>query len=869
MQNQGELHIKLLGGFHLSYKGEPINITSSRLKQLLAYLLFHLELRHSREHIAFLFWPDSTEEQARTNLRNLIYQLRGTLPDADHFLAIDNTTLQWNTESAFSLDVTEFEYCITKSENHADPTQKIKFLKKAIYLYSGPLLPECYERWIEQPRHQLQRSYDEALKDLINLLEETGTLEDAIQVAQIRVAFDDLNENAWRELLQLQIKNNNHSSALQTYRECVKVLQGELDVDPSEETKQLYRQHLCNGSDAGNGYSKRNQDGNSNNTKSLSSENDSNLEEGAKIHNSSNKDGITDGNSEPGILKIVSNRPYLSSGILILLLAIVGILYLPDAPPPDISLAVLPIQSAPHDTLHQLVADGFTEVLSEKLSSTELYHSSFSVIPYHYINLYKITSSGEANRIFGVHFTITGSLQRFPPSLTLRLNDTRDGTVLDSINLEISSNNFISLQKNAVDAVLEMVDVKQDTAIKQAIAKDFPANPSAYNYYLRGTAYLQRTLSEEHIDYATMLFKRAIEEDGSFGLAYWALGKSYLYRHKELQDEKALERANIYLDKAEKRTGNQGKIKITRGFIHKEMGEYAKAINNFKEAVDLVPNKTTTFITYTNVAATYNEMGQLNLAEATYKEAITLKPDFWPAYHHLGYFYLKQNRHTDALKQYQHVIDLAPHISTGYTHTGAALSRKGDREKAEIMFEKAFAIDSSLATIANWAHIAYVQQRYADAAYYYKKLVELNPHYSPQWLWERLALACAMTPELKDKAQNYYKKAIEAAEETLIDNPDHAGLISKVGSFYSHIGDTTKALEYTNRAIELELYDMTVNLFAAITYENLGKREEALDQLSNALTVTGGGAMSSIQTSPILKGIMKDNRFKTMTGRDR
>ena len=51
-----------------------------RLQSLLAYLVLHRATSVSRQRLAFLLYPDSTEEQARTNLRNLVYLLRKALP---------------------------------------------------------------------------------------------------------------------------------------------------------------------------------------------------------------------------------------------------------------------------------------------------------------------------------------------------------------------------------------------------------------------------------------------------------------------------------------------------------------------------------------------------------------------------------------------------------------------------------------------------------------------------------------------------------------------------------------------------------------------------------------------------------------------
>jgi len=81
------LRIQLLGNFHLSYDegGEPIVFTPW-LQSLLTYLLLHRGTPQSRQHLAFLFWPDTTEAQSRNNLRQALHQLRGALPDAATFL---------------------------------------------------------------------------------------------------------------------------------------------------------------------------------------------------------------------------------------------------------------------------------------------------------------------------------------------------------------------------------------------------------------------------------------------------------------------------------------------------------------------------------------------------------------------------------------------------------------------------------------------------------------------------------------------------------------------------------------------------------------------------------------------------------------
>ena len=103
------LQIRLLGDFSLIYLGAPVpGITSARMQSLLSYLIFHRDAPQSRQHLAYLFWPDAIEEQARNNLRQLLHQLRHALPDAGQFLYADTSTVQWRPDASCSLDAADF-----------------------------------------------------------------------------------------------------------------------------------------------------------------------------------------------------------------------------------------------------------------------------------------------------------------------------------------------------------------------------------------------------------------------------------------------------------------------------------------------------------------------------------------------------------------------------------------------------------------------------------------------------------------------------------------------------------------------------------------------------------------------------------------
>src|SRR5512136_1049158 len=114
------LSVSLLGYFYIRNDEAPVtDVDSSRLQSLLAYLLLHRDAPQSRAHLAFIFWPDTSEAQARTNLRNLLHHLRHALPNADAYLETDVHTLQWCSDAPFNLDVADFETTLTHAKRIA------------------------------------------------------------------------------------------------------------------------------------------------------------------------------------------------------------------------------------------------------------------------------------------------------------------------------------------------------------------------------------------------------------------------------------------------------------------------------------------------------------------------------------------------------------------------------------------------------------------------------------------------------------------------------------------------------------------------------------------------------------------------------
>jgi DNA-binding SARP family transcriptional activator len=238
------LEVRLLGQFRLTVDGRPAEgPATARLQSLFAYLLLHADVPQSRTHLSFTFWPDAAESNARNNLRQLLHQLRQSLPDADRYLRADANSVQWAPDSTFSLDVALFERAVDEAEaagRAGDAARRLACLERAVDLCQGPLLPSCYDDWIGPSRDRLVRRCEDAVAALVGLLEEEREYGNALVRVRHWLQHDPLDEAAYRWLMRLQALAGDRAGALQAFRQCADVLRRELDAEPSAETVRTY-----------------------------------------------------------------------------------------------------------------------------------------------------------------------------------------------------------------------------------------------------------------------------------------------------------------------------------------------------------------------------------------------------------------------------------------------------------------------------------------------------------------------------------------------------------------------------------------------------------------------------------------------------
>lgn len=230
------LHINLLGPPQVTWSSEPLTLSRRQSRALLFYLA-HTPEPVARDRLAFLFWSDLPDPDARRNLKRLLSALRHTLPD-DTLLTTDRGTVGLDHTGVFC-DSTVFNELFES----ADPSSWVR----AVDLYRGPFLdgftvPGCpeYGEWQLQMQAQTEQRYLATLSRLLDAHRAAGELDVAVAYALRYLAADELAEDVHRRLIELHGARGDRNAAARQFEQCALLLERELGVSPLPETRAVY-----------------------------------------------------------------------------------------------------------------------------------------------------------------------------------------------------------------------------------------------------------------------------------------------------------------------------------------------------------------------------------------------------------------------------------------------------------------------------------------------------------------------------------------------------------------------------------------------------------------------------------------------------
>lgn len=244
------LSVYTLGTFRVYQEEQLIGEWPSLKGQsIFKYLIAQRERPVNKEVLMELFWPDADPDSARNNLNVAIYGLRQAFrqiqPELSYVLFSDDHYLL-NPELHVWVDVEAFRERFTKAKQFEERGELVLAASEyhaAEALYQGEFLEEDrYDEWLLPLRQKLRSEYLEALTYLSRYyfnLEDYGA---SITLCSKILTVDRVREEAHRLYMRCCNRQGQRYLALRQYHQCVEALTEELDVTPSENTVELYKE---------------------------------------------------------------------------------------------------------------------------------------------------------------------------------------------------------------------------------------------------------------------------------------------------------------------------------------------------------------------------------------------------------------------------------------------------------------------------------------------------------------------------------------------------------------------------------------------------------------------------------------------------
>jgi uncharacterized protein (TIGR02466 family) len=160
----------------------------------------------------------------------------------------------------------------------------------------------------------------------------------------------------------------------------------------------------------------------------------------------------------------------------------------------------------------------------------------------------------------------------------------------------------------------------------------------------------------------------------------------------------------------------------------KELGRLDEAEASYTQAIALKPDYAEA---HSNLGNTLKELGRLDEAEASYTQAIALKPDYAEAHCNLGNTLQELGRLGEAEASYTQAIALKPGYAEAHCNLGATLQELGRLDEAEASYAQAIVLKPDFAEAhCNLGNTLQELGRLGEAEASYTQAIALKPDYA-------------------------------------------------------------------------------------------------------------------------------------------
>ncbi len=544
----------------------------------------------------------------------------------------------------------------------------------------------------------------------------------------------------------------------------------------------------------------------------------------------------------------------------------------------QIRLVVLPFQNL-GPVEDEYFADGITDAITARLAGIH----GLGIISRQSAMQYKNTEKGSKQiaQELGVDYILEGTIQRERPSdptsrvrIIPQIVRTSDDIHVWAQSYEDDMSRVFRLQSDVAERVAQALDITLLEPERRALASRPTENMEAYDYYLRGNDYHNRSYLESDKRIAIQMYEKAVELDPTFGLAYARLSEGHLdmyWFHYDHSGER-LAMAKQAIDKAFQLNPDLPEVCLALGhyYYHGQL-DYDRAIEQFAIALRSQPNNSEilSFIGYVQ-----RRQGKFEQALVNIKKACELDPLSCHIAYEVALTFELLRKYPQAELYYDRAISLAPNWPMPYAWKAQLyLLWEGKTDKARAVLQEGLENVKSTENyeIVEWlVDIDVLDGNYQEAldrlSLKSEDVDSLN-YFIPNAQRYALIYRYMNNNEL---AKKYYDEARSILESKIAEQPEDGRFHSALGIAYAGLGRKEDAIQEGKLGVELLPVakeamrgQWRVEALAKI-YVMVGEFDAAIDQLEFLLSKPGWMSVPLLRLDPAWAPLSDHARFKKL-----
>jgi TolB-like protein/Tfp pilus assembly protein PilF len=369
------------------------------------------------------------------------------------------------------------------------------------------------------------------------------------------------------------------------------------------------------------------------------------------------------------------------------------------------SIAILPFTNESGTEDLDYLCEGLTEALIDAVSEIR---GIRKVIARNSVYRFKGCDPQEAGRELGVQAVVSGTVQPLGDQVLVRaeLLSTSDGSRIWGTRYETPVGEIPLLPSKIASALRVRLGARPATRIRHGGARRTTVNPEAYRLYLRGRYFWAKRPTAGCVDKAIEMFSAAVALDPAFALAHAGLADCYNtlggWEGGVLEPEVALEKGKAAADRALHLDPNLAEAHTSLGYCHLSYDwDWGSAEAEFKRAILLNPNYSHAHHWYSHLLVATGRMDE-SLQHSL--RMVELDPFDMLINSHMAWHYHMTGNYQAEFEECRKLLEMEPHFHKAHYFMGLALEQLGCVREAATSLQKSYELSGSTVMLAALGH---------------------------------------------------------------------------------------------------------------------------------------------------------------------